>query len=119
MANRTIYVSEQDEPIFERAKDIAGEGLSGVISKALREFVLRHEKKQERLEEVSVMVGSSGSQREQRFIGREIYTWQGVDDRKEWWLRAHVYLTKKNQIAIYLCHLCKTSLLLDKKKWMA
>lgn len=119
MANKTIYVSEQDEPIFEKAKDIAGEGLSGVISKALREFVLRHEKSKEYLKEISVTVGTPGSQREQRFIGKELYTWQGFDDAKEWWLQAHIYLTKKQQLAIYLRHVHKATLLLNKKKWIA
>lgn len=117
MSNKTIYVSENDEPVFEKAKDIAGEGLSGVISKALREFVLRHEHNANGIKEISLKVGSNGTQKEQRFFGKEAYKWKGFDDDKEWWPEATVYLTRKDQWAIYIHHICKANLLLDKKKW--
>ena len=117
MANKTIYVSENDEPIFEKAKNIAGEGLSSVISKALKEFVLSHEKNLDNLKEITIKIGSDGAQREQRFVGKELYTWKGFDDNKEWWMEARVYVTKKNNWAIHIAYICRASLLLDKKKW--
>lgn len=46
-----------------------------------------------------------------------MYRWKGFDNDKEWWLEAIVYITKKNQYAIYLNYICRASLLLDKKKW--
>ena len=36
MGNKTIYVSEKDEVLFNRAKEIAGEALSSVIARALQ-----------------------------------------------------------------------------------
>lgn len=117
MANKTIYVSDNDLPTFEAAKNIAGEGLSGVISKALEEYVRRHEQNEEGMEEISIKIGSSDSIREQRFIGTQIGNWKGFSDDKEWWLEARIYRTKKEHWSVNLIHVCKASLLTDKKKW--
>jgi hypothetical protein len=49
MGNKTIYV--QDEAMWKRAKKLAGKaGLSGVIAKALRDFVERRDEGLERLQ---------------------------------------------------------------------
>jgi EXLDI family protein len=119
MANRTIYVSDADEQVFEKAKDIAGEGLSGVIARALREYVIRHDKNNEHLKEINVKIGSHSAEREQRFMGKELHTWRGFDDDREWWLEARIFITKNSQWAINLKQICRASLLLDKKQWKA
>ncbi|MGQ9676148.1 MAG: EXLDI protein [Chloroflexota bacterium] len=117
MPNKTIYVSENDIALFEEAKSIAGEALSSVIARALREYVARHRERERGMAEVSVRVGSGGSEREQRFIGSQIGKWAGVSDDKEWWLEAKIYLTQKGNWAVYLVQVCKASLLTDPKEW--
>jgi EXLDI family protein len=119
MPNRTIYVSPTDEKLFEDAKSIAGEALSSVISRALREFVARHSAKKDGMKEISVMVGSHDAEREQRFVGTKITTWNGFSDDKEWYLQAVIYKTQKNNWAVLLTHVAKATLFTDKKKWKA
>lgn len=110
-------MSEQDNVLFEEAKTIAGEALSSVIARALREFISRHKAKEQGMKEITVKVGSNSSKREQRFLGTKIGTWKGFSDDKEWWLQGDIYKTQKGNWAIHLTTICKASLLLDKKKW--
>ena len=83
MPNKTIYVSQEDEPLFEEARQIAGESLSAVIVLALREFVSRQKEKEKSMKEITVLVGPKESSREQRFIGMQVGKWKGVDDRPD------------------------------------
>ena len=117
MGNKTIYVSEKDEQLFDRAKDIAGEALSTVIARALREFVSRHEKQAQGMKEISVKVGQLNTQREQRFIGQEIGKWSGFSDNKEWLMDAKIYRTQKGNWAILLHQSAKATLLTNPKEW--
>jgi EXLDI family protein len=117
MPNKTIYVSEQDASLFEEAKNIAGEALSSVISRALREYVSRRQQKDKGMKEVSLKIGSEGTEREQRFVGAQVGEWTGFSDDKEWWLSAKIYRTQKNNWAIYFVHECKASLLMNKTLW--
>lgn len=43
MPNKMIYVAEDDLPIFDRARELAGGSLSAVIARALRQFVQTEE----------------------------------------------------------------------------
>lgn len=117
MPNKTIYVSENDVPLFDEAKDIAGEALSSVISRALREYVARNKKKAQGMKEISVKVGSYNSQREQRFIGEEIGKWSGFSDDKVWLMDAKIYQTQKGNWAILLRHSSKATLLTNPHEW--
>lgn len=117
MGNKTIYVSEKDEPLFEKAKEIAGEALSTVIARALREFVTRNSKKQDEMKEIALKVGSHNSEREQRFVGIKLGVWEGFSDDKQWWMNAVIYQTQKKNIAILLNTISKASLLTDSKAW--
>jgi EXLDI family protein len=117
MGNKTIYVSEKDEPLFNRAKDIAGEALSSVISRALREYVSRHEERTKGMKEISVKVGHHNSQREQRFVGQEIGKWTGFSDDKKWLMDAKIYRTQKSKWAILLRQSAKATLLTNPKEW--
>lgn len=117
MPNKTIYVSEKDESLFEQAKEIAGEALSSVIVRALREFVTRHQEKQNGMKDVSVKVGVPGAEREQRFVGSFVGKWSGFSDDKVWFLKANIYRTQKENWAVLLETVCKASLLTNKKEW--
>jgi EXLDI family protein len=117
MPNKTIYVSEKDALLFDEAKEIAGEALSSVIARALREYVARHGEKAKAMQEISVKIGSHFAEREQRFTGIRLGTWQGFSDDKEWWLNATIYQTQKGNIAVHLITVCKASLFTNKKEW--
>lgn len=68
MPNKTIYVSDDDLPLYQRAQELAGGNLSATIARALRRLVELEEGKLEGYEEITVRVGP-GSGRRQRFIG--------------------------------------------------
>ncbi len=117
MGNKTIYVSEKDESLFEQAKDLAGEALSSVIVRALREFVSRHQDMQKGMKEVSIKVGTASAERELRFVGSQIGKWSGFSDDKVWYLKSYIFRTQKENWAVLLETVCKTSLLTNKKEW--
>lgn len=117
MSNRTIYVSEKDESLFEKAKDIAGEALSSVIARALREYVSRNEKKEKGMEEIAIHVGAHASQREQRFVGKKIGKWSGMSDDKVWLMEAKIFQTQKGKLAIHLATVAKATLLTNPTAW--
>lgn len=118
MPNKTIYVSQEDEPLFEEARQIAGESLSSVIVIALREFVNRQKEKEKSMKEINVLVGPKEASREQRFIGTYVGKWQGFDEDKTWMLEAQVYLTQKKNWAVLVKQLTKANLLTNPKEWI-
>jgi EXLDI family protein len=118
MPNKTIYVSQEDEPLFEEARQLAGESLSAVIVRALREFVSRQKEKEKSMKEITVLVGPKESTREQRFIGMQVGKWNGVDDNRTWMLEAQVYLTQKKNWAVLLTQNSKVSLVTNPIKWI-
>jgi len=69
MPNKTIYVSDTDLPIFERAQELAGENLSSTIVQALRNFVQAYEARAAGFRDIVVRVGSDVYTRKQ-FRGR-------------------------------------------------
>ncbi len=117
MPNKTIYVSENDASLFEKAKEIAGDTLSSVIVRALSEYVARHQDREKGMKDVSVKVGIDGAEREQRFIGSSIGEWNGFSDDRVWFMKGAIYKTQKGNWAILLETICKASLLTNKKEW--
>lgn len=119
MPNKTIYVSETDASLFEEAKNIAGEALSSVIVRALREYVTRNSQKAKGMKEIALQVGMDQYEREQRFVGAEVGEWKGFSDDKEWYMRSIIYRSQKGNWVVYLVTICKGSLLTNKKLWKA
>ena len=72
--NKTIYVSQGDIPLYDRAQELAGDNLSAAISAALRRFVDIEEGKREGFDEIVVRVGP-GKGRKVRFTGMLIGEW--------------------------------------------
>ncbi|WP_285681191.1 EXLDI protein [Actinoplanes sp. NBRC 103695] len=68
MPNKTIYVSDDDLPLYQRAQDLAGGKLSAAIATALRRYVEFEEGRQLGYAEIVVRVGQ-GLGRKQRFSG--------------------------------------------------
>lgn len=74
MPNKTIYVSDGDLPLFERAQKLAGDNLSAAISAALRRYVNDADARQEGFDEITVRIGA-GKGRKVRFAGILIGEW--------------------------------------------
>ncbi len=74
MPNKTIYVSEGDLPLYDRAQELAGGNLSAAIVKALRRFVDVEAGRQEGFDEITVRVGPKAG-RKVRFTGVLLGTW--------------------------------------------
>jgi len=73
--NKTIYMSDDDAPLYQRAQELAGGNLSAAISAALRRYVDAEEGRQEGYEEIIVTVGT-GAGRKVRFSGMLLGEWQ-------------------------------------------
>ena len=74
MPNKTIYVSDGDLPIYQRAQELAGDNLSAAIAAALRRYVEVEEGRREGFDEIIVRVGP-GKGRKVRFTGVLIGEW--------------------------------------------
>ena len=74
MPNKTIYVSDGDMPIYQRAQELAGGNLSAAIASALRRYVDVEEGRSEGFEEITVRVGP-GKGRKVRFTGVLLGDW--------------------------------------------
>jgi EXLDI family protein len=72
--NKTIYVSDGDLPIYQRAQELAGDNLSAAIAAALRRYVDVEEGRREGFDEVIVRVGP-GKGRKVRFVGVLLGEW--------------------------------------------
>jgi EXLDI family protein len=72
--NKTIYVSESDLPLFERAQELTGGNLSQAITRGLKRLVELEEGKLEGFEEITVKVGP-GLRKRQRFMGVLLVEW--------------------------------------------
>ena len=83
MPNKTIYVSDGDLQLFERAQKLAGGNLSAAIAKALKRYVETAEGLQEGFDDVVVRVGL-GAGRKVRFTAVLVGEWTDtINDRIE------------------------------------
>ena len=73
--NKTIYVSEGDLPLFQRAQELAGGNLSSAIARALRRYVDVEEGKHEGFDEIIVRVGPKAG-RKVLFSGTLLAMWE-------------------------------------------
>jgi EXLDI family protein len=72
--NKTIYVSDGDLSLYQRAQELAGDNLSKAITTALRRYVDVEESRSEGFDEVIVRVGP-GKGRKVRFVGVFLGEW--------------------------------------------
>lgn len=101
MPNKTIYVSDSDLPVFERAQELAGGNLSATIAQALHGLVEREELGQRGFEEITVEVGTLVHV-PKRFVGRSL-----ADGKVGGRGRSHittyaVYQTQKGRYALHV-----------------
>ena len=101
MPNKTIYVSDDDLPLFERAQELSGANLSSAIVRALRRFIEIEEANQRGLDEITVIVGGSGTHQRKRFLGQRLVRWlQSTANGKGTEIRS-VYLTAGKRYALH------------------
>jgi EXLDI family protein len=97
--NRTIYVSEDDQPTFRRAQELAGDNLSAAISAAIKRYVEVEDARQAGFEEIVVKVGT-GAGRKVRFSGVLLGEWMDTsNDRFEHW---RVYRGRAGKFAVHV-----------------
>jgi EXLDI family protein len=72
--NKTIYVSEDDQPLYQKAQELAGGNLSSAISTALKRYVDAEDARSAGFEDVIVKVGF-GAGRKVRFLGVLLGEW--------------------------------------------
>jgi hypothetical protein len=72
--NKTIYVSDGDLSLYQRAQELAGGNLSAAISAALRRYVDVEEGRRTGFDEIVVRVGP-GKGRKVRFVGILLGEW--------------------------------------------
>jgi len=73
MPNKTIYIADEDMPVFQKAQEVAGESVSKVIIQALRQYILQKDLEETELKECEAMKGTHGSGmnvQKARFIGK-------------------------------------------------
>ena len=68
MPNKTIYVADDDLPVFQRAQELVGGNLSSTVVSALRRLIELEEGREAGFEEVVLQVGRDGV-RQVRFQG--------------------------------------------------
>ena len=96
--NKTIYVSDDDLPLFQRAQEIAGGKLSAAIATALRRYVEVEEGRQQGFEEVIVRVGP-GLGRKQRFAGMLLAEMEQTGNERDETHR--VYRTRTEKFVVH------------------
>lgn len=101
MPNRTIYVADADLPIFEKARQLAGDNLSATIVQALRRFVETEEAKVSGFEEITVRVGKGRPYLRKQFRGRLIAKRRLPAQGGTRWLVLVVYQTAKGRFALH------------------
>ncbi|HEY6736405.1 MAG TPA: EXLDI protein [Candidatus Saccharimonadia bacterium] len=116
MPNKTIYVSQDDQALYDRAQQLAGDNLSAVLVRALKEFITRSEAQAKGLKEIVVQVGTKGLQQEKRFNGRLLIKWQGAGDHNDWYT-ARVFKTAKGQWAVELTKQANLDLFRQRDFW--
>ena len=101
MPNKTIYVSDDDLPLYDRAQELAGGNLSAAVARALRRFVEVEERGQAGYREVTARVGNGRARRTQRFVGVMLGEWRHrMSDRRV--ERFRVYRTPKGNFALHV-----------------
>ena len=101
--NKTIYVSEGDLPLFQRAQELAGGNLSSAIARALRRYVDVEEGKREGFDEIMVRVGPKAG-RKVRFSGILLATWEQSSSS-----RYEVFRAYRSRSGKYVLHTERTS----------
>ena len=97
--NKTIYVSDGDLKLYQRAQELAGGNLSAAIAAALRRYVDLQEGLREGFDDVVVRVGI-GSGRKVRFTGVLVGEW--IDSRQKYPDRYRVWRGRQGKYVVHV-----------------
>lgn len=98
MPNKTIYVADDDLPLFQRAQELVGGNLSGAVVTALRRVIELEAGRREGYDEV-VLGGGREGVRQVRFSGTLLGEWRDVNDTRIEHVR--VYRTRKGKYVMH------------------
>jgi EXLDI family protein len=101
MPNKTIYVSQDDLPLYQRAQELSGDNLSAAIATALRRFVDVEEGRREGFDEVIVRVGP-GKGRKVSYVGVLVGEWYDSTQSRQETFRVYRGRTGK-----YVVHIAR------------
>ncbi|MHB8293563.1 MAG: EXLDI protein [Acidimicrobiales bacterium] len=101
MPTKTIYVSDDDLALYERAQKLAEGNLSAAVARALRRFVEVEGGREEGYQEVTVRVGTGRARRAQRFSGLLLGEWRHPSSRR----RIEVFRVYRTQKGNFVLHL--------------
>ena len=108
MPNKTIYVSDEDLEVFERAQELAGSNLSATIAKALKRFIEVEEKKNIGFEKISIKIGENGLYNQKWFVGKKLGQAHFINEENNKATVIVVYETVKHQYAVHICEIYRT-----------
>ena len=97
--SKTIYVSDGDLPVYQRAQELAGDNLSAAIAAALRRYVEVEEGRREGFDEIVVRVGPKPG-RKVRFTGILLGEW--VDSSYSRVDAYRVYRGRKGKFVVHI-----------------
>lgn len=98
MPNKTIYVSDDDLPLLQRAQELTGTNLSAALVTALRRLVQVEEAKQAGFDEITVKVGV-GQVSIKRFLGVALGEWNSTTNEGE--ETYSLFRTGKGRLAVH------------------
>lgn len=99
--NKTIYVTESDLPLYDRAQELSESNLSATVAHALRVFIQTEEATRNGLKEINIVLGESGTYSKKRFLGLEMGRTQNFDQETKKLTTMIVYKTAKHRFALY------------------
>lgn len=97
--NKTIYVSDGDLPLYQRAQELAGDNLSAAISAALRRYVDVEEGLREGFDEIKLRIGPKPG-RKVRFTGVLLGEWVRTEPSRVETFR--VYRSRTGKFVLYV-----------------
>ena len=71
MAKKTFYIPDEEVPLYEKAKSLAGESISSVIVEAIKGFVCQKEMEAKLMGRITLQVGTVYIDT-QEFVGRKV-----------------------------------------------
>ena len=98
--NKTIYVSDGDLAMYDRAQALAGGNLSAAIAKALRSYVDLEDGRREGFDEITVRVGPRAG-RKVRFSGMLIGEWANSSSSSSRWEVFRVYRSRTGKFVLH------------------
>jgi EXLDI family protein len=98
MPNKTIYVSDDDLPLLQRAQELTGSTLSATLITALRRLVQVEEAKRDGFDEITVKTGV-GETAIKRFLGVALGEWNSSGNEGE--ETYSLFRTAKGRFAVH------------------